>query len=189
MKIALILGPAVRTLGFVLCLYMLPLAVIADTPLRPEIRAVLVDAKYTGSARLSIWGFEIYQANLWTVGGFSAQDYSQHAFALELEYLRNFSSDAIAKRSIQEMQRVGGFSVTQADQWQAQLRTLIPDVKKGDRITGINRPGLGAGFFVNGQATGEVSNAEFSRLFFGIWLSPKTSEPQLRQSLLGQITP
>lgn len=189
MKMVLILGPAVRTFGFVLCLLMQPHTAMADTPLRPDIRAVLADAKHTGSARLSIWGFEIYQANLWTAAGFSAQDYSQHAFALELEYLRNFSSEAIAKRSIQEMRRVGNFSASQADQWLTQLRALIPDVQKGDRITGVNRPGVGASFFVNGKPTGEARDAELVRLFFGIWLSPKTSEPQLRQTLLGQAAP
>jgi hypothetical protein len=162
---------------------------MADAPLRPEIRAVLADSRHTGSARLRIWGFEIYNANLWTAAGFSAQDYSQHAFALELEYLRNFSSEAIAKRSLQEMRRVGNFSASQADQWLAQLHTLIPDVQKGVRITGVNRPGVGVSFFVNGKATGEARDVELARLFFGIWLSPKTSEPQLRQTLLGQATP
>jgi hypothetical protein len=189
MTMALNSSPAVRTLGLVLCLLMQPLGGMADAPLRPEIRAVLADAKHTGSARLRIWGFEIYNANLWTAAGFSAQDYSQHAFALELEYLRNFSSEAIAKRSIQEMGRVGRFSASQADEWLGQLRALIPDVQKGDRITGVNRPGVGASFFVNGKPTGEARDAELARLFFGIWLSPKTSEPQLRQSLLGQATP
>ncbi len=189
MKMILISGPAVRTLRLVLCLLMQPIAAWADAPLRPEIRAVLADAKHTGSARLSIWGFEIYQANLWTVAGFSAQDYSQHAFALELEYLRNFSSEAIAKRSIQEMRRVGSFSASQSDQWLAQLRALIPDVQKGDRITGVNQPGVGTRFFVNAKATGEMRDAELARLFFGIWLSPQTSEPQLRQTLLGLGAP
>jgi hypothetical protein len=32
---------------------------------------------------------------------------------------------------------------------------------------------------------GEVRDATFARLFFGIWLSPRTSEPQLRAALLG----
>lgn len=188
-KMTLVCGAALRIVGAMLCLIMLVSSAWADAPLRPEIRAVLADAKHTGTARLSLWGFEIYQANLWTVAGFSAPDYSQHAFALELEYLRHFSSDAIAKRSIQEMRRVGNFSATQADQWLAQLRALIPDVQKGDRITGVNQPGVGARFFVNGKATGEMRDVELARLFFGIWLSPQTSEPQMRQSLLGQVVP
>jgi hypothetical protein len=44
-------------------------------------------------------------------------------------------------------------------------------------------------FFVNAKATGEMRDAELARLFFGIWLSPNTSEPQLRQTLLGLGAP
>ena len=65
------------------------------------------------------------------------------------------------------------------------MRQIFPDVKEGDRITGVQRPGEAARFFVNGQPRGEVRDAEFTRLFFGIWLSPRTSQPRLREALLG----
>ena len=45
-------------------------------------------------------------------------------------------------------------------------------------------PGVGTRFFFNGSLRGEVADADFTRLFFGIWLSPKTSEPRLREQLL-----
>jgi hypothetical protein len=32
---------------------------------------------------------------------------------------------------------------------------------------------------------GDIADAEFARLFFGIWLSPRTSAPALRQALMG----
>ena len=65
------------------------------------------------------------------------------------------------------------------------MQQIFPDVKAGDRLTGVQRPGEATRFFVNGQAGGEVRDAEFTRLFFGIWLSPRTSQPQLREALLG----
>ena len=46
---------------------------------------------------------------------------------------------------------------------------------------------MGARFFVNGQLKGDVREPEFARFFFGIWLSPKTSEPTLRDALLGKV--
>jgi hypothetical protein len=58
-------------------------------------------------------------------------------------------------------------------------------VHAGDRITGVHRPGEAAVFFVNGRGVGEVRDARFAQLFFGIWLSPRTSQPALRASLLG----
>jgi hypothetical protein len=51
-------------------------------------------------------------------------------------------------------------------------------------VTGIHRPGVGAVFQINGKPGGEIADAQFARLFFGIWLSPTTSEPKLRSALL-----
>jgi hypothetical protein len=62
-------------------------------------------------------------------------------------------------------------------------------VAKGDRITGVQRPGESARFFLNGKPIGEVRDAEFARRFFGIWLAPKTSEPKLRLALLARAGP
>ena len=56
-------------------------------------------------------------------------------------------------------------------------------------IIGLLLPGQGARFFFNGRASGELAEAEFARLFFGIWLSPRTSEPALREQLLGRKAP
>jgi hypothetical protein len=65
------------------------------------------------------------------------------------------------------------------------MRRIFPDVQAGDRLTGVQRPGEGARFFFNGQPRGELLEAEFARLFFGIWLSPRSAQPNLRQQLLG----
>ena len=149
----------------------------------------LSGATLAGTARLRFWGLDIYQARLWVQPGFQAPDFARHPFALELEYQRNFTRTEIAARSIEEMRRIGRFSDTQADAWQAALIAALPDVKKGDRITGLHLPGNGVRFLLNGQAYGEVRDAAFAPLFFGIWLSPATSEPALRQSLLAQVLP
>ena len=103
---------------------------------------------------------------------------------LELTYQRNFTAEAIAKRSIEEMRRVGRFTPEQAARWQQALQKALPDVKPGDRLLGLYQPGAGAVFKQGGRVVGEVPDAEFSRLFFGIWLSPQTSEPGLRQELI-----
>ena len=69
--------------------------------------------------------------------------------------------------------------------WLGEMTRIFPDVRAGDRITGVQRPGTGARFFVNGRLQGELPDSDFARLFFGIWLSPRTSEPALRAALLG----
>jgi hypothetical protein len=169
---------------------------IANTPasppeaLRPAAtadNALLPGARLAGSARFRFWGFDVYNASLWVRPGFQPQDFARHAFALELDYQRDFTGQAIAGRSIDEMRRISHFSDTQAQEWRQALRRALPDVKKGDRIAGLHIPGTGARFLLNGEPFGEVRDPAFAPLFFGIWLSPATSEPGLRQSLLAQL--
>ena len=151
---------------------------------RPELARLLPAHRLLGKTRLKVWGFQVYDARLWVTAGFKPEQFASQPFALELAYLRDFSRVEIAERSVAEMRRSANFSDEQAKTWTAALVRLMPDVKKGDRITGINRTGEGALFLVNGKPGGEIRDAEFARLFFGIWLSPKTSEPQMRSALL-----
>jgi hypothetical protein len=137
-----------------------------------------------GQARLRFWGLDVYDASLSVAPGFRQADFAGHGFALQLHYLRNFSAADIAKRSLDEMRRAGGLSPAQAALWQAALAKALPDVAAGDRITGVNRPGRAPAFFHNGRPLGEIGDAQFARLFFGIWLAPWTSEPALRAALL-----
>lgn len=150
--------------------------------------APLSDARLAGQGVLRFLGFEVYRARLWVRPGFDANHYAAQPLALELTYRRSFTAEAIAKRSIEEMRRVGSFTPEQALRWQQALQSALPDVKSGDRLLGMHQPGVGAVFKMAGRVIGEVPDAEFSRLFFGIWLSPQTSEPQLRQELLAAIS-
>jgi hypothetical protein len=151
---------------------------------RPELGDTLPQARRIGMGRLTVWGFQVYDARLWAQPGFSTANYERAPLALEVAYLRAFKSEELAERSIKEMRRSQALSPTQAARWTAGLMRVIPDVRKGDRVMGVHQPGVGAAFWVNGKNTGEVQDAEFARLFFGIWLSPNTSEPKLREALL-----
>lgn len=142
-----------------------------------------------GQGRLSWLGFAAYDAALWARPGFSAAEFARHPFALELAYLRSFRAADIADRSIAEMRRAGAFTEGEADQWRAALERLLPDVKPGDRITGVNEPRQGARFFVNGREAGAIADPRFAALFFAIWLGPATSQPALRRELLAGAAP
>lgn len=143
----------------------------------------------TAPVRLRVWGFEVYDARLWTPRGFRHSQAAQFPFALELQYLRKLEGSAIASRSIDEMRRVGSFTDVQAQNWLVAMRELFPNVNAGERITGVNLPGEGAEFWVNGQRVGVVKDTAFARLFFGIWLDERTSEPKMRAQLLQGLQP
>lgn len=150
----------------------------------PELRDALPQARLLGRTRLSVWGFQVYDASLWATAAFGASRYASTPLALELRYLRNFSAADIAARSIKEMRRSQPFSEAEAARWTGEMLRVFPDVRTGDRILGVLRPGQGAAFWVNGNPAGDIRDAEFARLFFGIWLSPHTSEPAMRAALL-----
>lgn len=171
----------------VLATVALALPARANKP-EPALTAALQDKQVVGNARLRVWGFEVYDARLFASPGFDSAQFGQQPFALELQYLRNFKGAEIAKRSIDEMRDLDTLAPELATQWQAAMSALFPDVKKGDRITGVHTPGRGASFYLNDRLLGEVADDRFSRLFFGIWLSPKTSQPAMRETLLQRVS-
>lgn len=155
-----------------------------DMAAPPELASDLPGARLRGSGAMRFLGMRIYDARLWAPAAINGDGASQ-PLALELVYARNIQADLIVSSSLREMQRVGSFSAEQSARWTQAMTPLFPNIKPGDRIIGIQRPGQSARFFFNGTLRGEVADAEFTRLFFGIWLSPRTSDPQLRQQLLG----
>ena len=151
-----------------------------------ELVATLAGAQALGAATLRFLGLDIYAAKLWVQEGFSADRYAQSPFALELNYARALSGRLIAERSLQEMRRQAKPGAAQEQAWLDAMLRAFPDVQAGDRITGLHTPGSGARFWFNRQERPAVRDAQFSRLFFGIWLSDASSEPQMRSQLLGR---
>ncbi len=181
-----------RHLGASALLLMLPgLAAEAEEAAPPEVAGALPDARLRGSATMRFLTLRIYEIRLWTAADFAAARYPDQRFALELRYARALAGSDIADRSIDEMRQVAAaergappVGDRQADAWRIGMRRVFPDVSAGDRLTGLHQPGGPSRFFHDGRATGEVAGAAFARLFFGIWLSPQTSEPGLRSQLL-----
>jgi Chalcone isomerase-like len=157
-------------------------------PVPPEVAAALPGARLVGQGRLRFMGLRIYDARLWVAAQAPGSDWVAVPWALELAYARDLKGEQIAERSLVEMRRQGDIAPETATRWLGQMKQLFPDVKDGDRITGINLPGTGARFHHNGNLRGEVADVEFARWFFGIWLSPRSSEPALRDALLGRTS-
>ena len=145
----------------------------------------LPGSRLQGEATLRFLGFRVYHAKLWTLPDFKAGQGTEQPLVLELEYLRDLRGKAIAERSLQEMQRSSLIGENQGQRWLDEMQRIFPDVKSGDRISGQNLPGQGARFWHNGRLRGQVDDPVFARLFFGIWLATRTSEPEMRTALLG----
>lgn len=172
------LGPAQARAGSAA-----PGSAVAMTPASYVSRYVS-DARLAGEGRLTWLGFHVYDAHLFAPARFNLDDPLRQPFVLELTYARKLEGKSIAAASRDEMQRMGLGTAEQQARWLARMEALFPDVDKGRRIAGVNQPGAGARFYVDGVFAGSVEEPEFARAFFAIWLDPRTRAPRLRESLL-----
>jgi hypothetical protein len=139
-------------------------------------------AKVQGEGRLRVLFWQVYDAVLYVPEtGYQADG----TYALSLTYLMDFEGAEIAKRSRSEIADQGFNDDTLLDLWEVQMRDVFPNVKEGDTIIGVRDSDGHARFYHNGAAIGSLKDNQFSNAFFGIWLSPNTSEPKLRKKLLG----
>lgn len=151
----------------------------------PEVAQLWPSARLHGQGHLRFMGLSVYDIRLWSsAASLTANTWAERSLALEIQYTRALSGKRIAERSLQEMQRGGALSDELAQRWSQAMGAWFPDVKAGDRITGVYSPEEGTRFFHNARLTGHSTDKMFSQRFFGIWLSPWTSQPELRAALL-----
>jgi len=148
----------------------------------------LAEARLAGEGVLRWFGLKIYEARLW-VGpdGFEPARFASSPFALDLRYSRSLEGGAIARTSHEEIARLGFGDPRRRDAWLEAMRGIFPDVRDGDRITGVNRPGKGVSFYRNDRRIGSIDDPEFAPAFFAIWLDPRTVAPELRERLFSRI--
>jgi hypothetical protein len=142
-----------------------------------------------GQQRFTYWGFSIYDASLWANSTFATSDWTKQALVLDLRYLRDFKGADIAQRSMDEMQGQRALTSAQVQSWSMQLNQLIPNVRAGERLTGVYLPQKGLQLLHQEQLMGEMRDTELAQRFMGIWLAPETSQRQLRQQLLAGAQP
>ncbi len=136
-----------------------------------------------GAGTLRFMGFALYDGKLWSPSGRWEAD---APYALELVYARAFEGDDIARRSIEEIRRLRTLDDATASRWGLRLQAIFPDVKTGDRLTGVRVPGEGARFYAGERYLGRIDDERLADAFFAIWLDPRTRAPDLRRKLLGQ---
>ncbi|MEM1143964.1 MAG: chalcone isomerase family protein [Pseudomonadota bacterium] len=135
-----------------------------------------------GEARMQVLFWNVYDAKLYAPGGaYSAAS----PFALSLTYLRDLQGDQISERSIEEMRKQGFADEITLARWFDKLSLIIPDVGDQNEIIGLADEYAHTRFYLDGTFIGEIKEPGFTRAFFDIWLGERTSEPALRDRLLG----
>ncbi|SDP59455.1 Chalcone isomerase-like [Pseudomonas reinekei] len=155
-------------------------------------REALPDARLLGRGDMRIFGFSIYSAQFWSPRLIAGQPPGADVpFALELTYRRAVSRDDLVEASIKEIRRLSPNTLTSEllNRWEWEMQQAFVDVREGDRITGVYKPGEGARFYVGEKLQHVVKDAAFAKAFFAIWLDPRTRNPELRAQLLGAEKP
>lgn len=169
-----------HTLGLLVALSLLSVNATARVnPLAhyPSFQAV-------GSGDLTWWGIRVYQATLYApLGQYGANE----PHALEIVYRMAISREQLAKTSIKEIEKIRGRPLPDREAKLDQFETVFCDVSAGDTIVGIHLPGEGARFYTQNEYLGRIDDPELAAAFFDIWLSPNTSKPKLRSTLLGEV--
>ena len=152
-------------------------------PLPSQVLALAPNLKVQGGGELTFFGISVYDGYYWSPTRGWTQD---GPYALDLHYHRALDGAKIAERSVSEIAKLGYGTREQRTRWGEEMRRMFPDVRRGDRLTGVNLPGGVVRYFHNGKSIGEIADPGFAQAFFGIWLDPKSSEADFRQLLLGE---
>ncbi|MFL0810074.1 MAG: chalcone isomerase family protein [Agarilytica sp.] len=130
--------------------------------------------------KVAFW--DIYNAQLFAKDG---KYIPGQPFALEIEYLRSIKKSRLINETINQWKHIGLRNHPSAQDWAEQLEQTWSDVRASDTLTMIVTENQHATFLLNGTTLGTIKDPEFSIAFSSIWLSIKTSRPELRKQLLG----
>lgn len=134
-----------------------------------------------GGGLMTFLGIAVYDGWYWA----AAQGWPHGDYALDLVYHRDLDGNKIAQRSVDEIAQLGYGTPEQRATWGKLMAGLFPDVRKGDRLTGVHAGKGAVRYFHNGRFIGAIDDPAFAQAFFGIWLDPKSSRADFRQKLLG----
>jgi len=170
-----------KLLVIILALVLLCDSAHADSSPK-RLDAYMTRPQVVGSGVLSFWFADVYSAKLFAPDGVWKLS---EPFALALTYERSLGSREICERTMQEIRGLGFNNELRLGAWFSELRAIIPDVQKGSVITGIRTKEGFVDFYKGDDLVGSIRDSDFAYWFFSIWLNEKTSEPELRRSLLG----
>jgi Chalcone isomerase-like len=71
----------------------------------------------------------------------------------------------------------------------AELNGWMTDVKSGQRLTFVRKPGAGLQVDVNGTVKGTIKGDDFGKAFLAIWLGADPPNAEVKAGMLGGTCP
>jgi len=135
-----------------------------------------------GEMRYLFW--TLYLAEFFTES--TAHNTDNKSKALRITYYKKISRQALVDATEEQWQHLGFQSGT-ISQWSAHISNIWPDIEPGDELTLVISPTGYSQFYFDEKLIGKIDDTTFGNAFISIWLSENTTEPKLRQQLLGLI--
>lgn len=112
---------------------------------------------------------------------------SEQVKRIELAFLRGVDGADVAKAIADGFNNNAGAALPALKDRIAKFEKLIPNVKKGDRLLFVYRPGAAAGVELshNGASIGRIEGKDFGDALLRVWLGPKPSDKDLQDGMLG----
>ena len=140
-----------------------------------------------GQGEMQYLFWTIYQAEYYQQQNTQTATDKEPQKALKIKYLKSIDSQALVKATIEQWQQLG-YSSDNITSWVEPLNAMWPDVEPGNTLTLLVQADGHSQFYFNDNVIGTIQDSYFADAFLSIWLSEKTSQPELRQQLLG-LTP
>ena len=104
---------------------------------------------------------------------------------LILHFVRNVGVDDLRKAWREGFVRAAKDQVPALNARITMLDGWMSDMKTGQRLVFVRKPGLGTQVSVNGNVRGMITGDDFSRALLSIWFGPEPPNPELESGLLG----
>jgi len=104
---------------------------------------------------------------------------------LILQFVRAVGADDLRKGWSEGFEKNSSAQLPALKERIATLNGWMADVKSGDRLTFIHKPGVGLDVNVNGTAKGTIKGDDFAKAFLAIWLGADPPNPEIKAGMLG----
>ncbi|BCV67588.1 hypothetical protein TUM17387_29470 [Shewanella carassii] len=154
-------------------------------------KAELASFREVGRGEMDWWFMTLYRARLLTPDG----SYQPNSFPqqLEIQYYRDIPASRLLETTKHQWLHLG-YDREQISAWLALLEGLWPDVEQGDRLSFVASGPQQGYFLFNDKPLAAIvidesassEHKRFADAFLAIWLSERSSRPQLRAQLIGE---
>ena len=104
---------------------------------------------------------------------------------LILQFVRNVGADDLRKGWSEGFEKNAKDQLPALKERIAMLNGWMADVKTGERLTFIHKPGTGLQVDVNGAVKGTIKGDDFAKAFLAIWLGADPPNPEIKVGMLG----